>query len=153
MLGTSDAAPLAAPTAVTPPEPAPRTKPQKAKSASSHSAPVIRGMPPSTLGAQANAIHMASAQSTRNAINTSRGHYAVQIGAYGSVNDAQRALTDVQGRAGKLLAGIPSVTNPTMKGGQQVYRARFTGFDANHATSTCNALRRQAVDRFVMAGD
>ncbi|RUP09224.1 serine hydrolase [Hyphomicrobium sp.] len=153
MLGTSDAAPLAAPAAATPPEPAPRTKPQKAKSASSHSAPVIRGMPPSTLGAQANAIHMASAQSTRNATNTSRGHYAVQIGAYGSVNDAQRALTDVQGRAGKLLAGIPSVTNPTMKGGQQVYRARFTGFDANHATSTCNALRRQAVDCFVMAGD
>jgi len=153
MLGTSDAAPLAAPAAVATPEPPAPTKPTKAKSASSHSAPVIRGMPPSTLGAQANAIHMASAQGARNATNTSGGRYAVQIGAYGSINDAQRALTDIQGRAGKLLAGIPSVTNPTMKGGQQVYRARFTGFDANHATSTCNALRRQAVDCFVMAGD
>lgn len=154
MLGTSDAAPLAAPAAgAAPEEPAPRTKPPKAKSASSHSAPVIRGMPPSTLGAQASAIHMASAQGARNSSKTSGGHYAVQIGAYGSINDAQRALTDVQGRAGKLLAGIPSVTNPTTKGGQQVYRARFTGFDANHATSTCNALRRQAVDCFVMAGD
>ncbi|MBS0239859.1 MAG: D-alanyl-D-alanine carboxypeptidase [Proteobacteria bacterium] len=153
MLGTTDAAPLAAPAAVATPEPAPRTKSTKAKSAPSHSAPVIRGMPPSTLGAQANAIHMASAQGARNATNTSGGRYTVQIGAYGSINDAQRALTDVQGRAGKLLAGIPSVTNPTIKGGQQVYRARFTGFDANHATSTCNALRRQAVDCFVMAGD
>lgn len=153
MLGTSDAAPLAAPAAVATPEPPAPAKSTKAKSASSHSAPVIRGMPPSTLGAQANAIHMASAQGARNATNTSGGRYAVQIGAYGSINDAQRALTDVQGRAGKLLAGIPSVTNPTMKGGQQVYRARFTGFDANHATSTCNALRRQAVDCFVMAGD
>jgi D-alanyl-D-alanine carboxypeptidase len=59
----------------------------------------------------------------------------------------------VQGRAGRLLAGISTVTNPAMKDGHQIYRARFTGFDATRATSTCNALRRQSVDCFVMAGD
>jgi len=77
----------------------------------------------------------------------------VQIGAYVSINDAQRALTNVQGRAGQLLAGVPTVTNPAMKDGRQVYRARFTGFDANRATSTCDALRKQSVDCFVMASD
>ncbi|WP_045836786.1 D-alanyl-D-alanine carboxypeptidase [Hyphomicrobium sp. 99] len=157
MLGTSDAAPIAAPAVVAAPEPAMRPKQAKTTSAASHPAPVIRGMPPSTLGAQAAAIHMVSTQGGYGARNTSKasggGRYAVQIGAYGSVDDAQRALTSVQGRVGKLLAGVPSVTNPAVKDGHQVYRARFTGFDANRATTTCNALRRQSVDCFVMASE
>jgi D-alanyl-D-alanine carboxypeptidase len=118
---------------------------------------VIRGLPPSTLGAQAGAIHLASTQGSYEPRNIGKkatgGRYTVQIGAYVSIDDAQRALTNVQGRAGKLLAGIPTVTHPTQKDGRQVYRARFTGFDADRATTTCNALRRQSVDCFVMAGD
>ena len=137
-------------------KPIAKTK-QKSANAASHPAPVIRGLPPSTLGAQASAIHMASAQGSydpRSAgTKAAGGRYTVQIGAYGSIDDAQRALTNVQGRAGKLLAGIPTVTHPAQKDGRQVYRARFTGFDASRATTTCNALRRQAVDCFVMAGD
>jgi len=126
----------------------------------SHPAPVVRGTPPSTLGAQAAALHLTSTHSPSVAApaKTSKqrkpsGRYAVQIGAYVSINDAQRALTNVQGRAGQLLAGVPTVTNPAMKDGRQVYRARFTGFDANRATSTCDALRKQSVDCFVMASD
>jgi len=77
----------------------------------------------------------------------------VQIGAYGSISEAQRALSSVQGRTGQLLAGVASVTHPAMKDGRQVFRARFTGFNANRAASTCTELRRQAVDCFVMAGE
>jgi D-alanyl-D-alanine carboxypeptidase len=122
-----------------------------------HPAPVIRGLPPSTLGAQARALRTASLQTgaepPRNAPRRADGRYQVQIGAYSSIDDAQRALSNVQNRAGRLLAGIASVTNPTMLNGHQIYRARFTGFDASRAASTCNALRRQSVDCFVMAGD
>ncbi|MBS0233041.1 MAG: SPOR domain-containing protein [Proteobacteria bacterium] len=129
---------------------------QTLASAETHAAPVIRGLPPSTLGAQARALVAETGQGfepRRGAPQKTSGGYAVQIGAYSSIDDAQRALTNVQGRAGRLLAGISSVTNPTMKNGHQIFRARFTGFDAGRATKTCNALRRQSVDCFVMAAD
>ncbi|MET0408524.1 MAG: serine hydrolase [Hyphomicrobium sp.] len=122
----------------------------------SHPAPIMRGTPPSTLGAQARALAPArheELESRRNAGRAAAGRYQVQIGAYGSIDDAQRALSSAQDRAPRLLAGVSSVTNPAVKDGHQIFRARFTGLDANRAASTCNALRRQSLDCFVMAGD
>ncbi len=165
MLGASDAPPVAAMAreAETPEvAPLPRARPAvrtktKATNAVPRPTPVTRGLPPSTLGAQANSLRGTSGQENfeprRSVAQGPVGRYAVQIGAYVSIDDAQRALSNVQGRAGRLLAGVSSVTNPATKDGHQVYRARFTGFDATRATSTCNALRRQSVDCFVMAGD
>ena len=123
------------------------------------------GLPPSTLNAQAWALqgrpNPAPAATSRSqyrqpqmtAVRASAGNYEVQIGAYGSIADAQRALNSVQDRAKHLLAGIPSVTHPAMKNGHQIFRARFAGFDADRATSTCTELRRKGVDCFVMAGE
>jgi D-alanyl-D-alanine carboxypeptidase len=122
------------------------------------------GLPPSTLNAQAWAIQARSNPSPaanpqsryrqpQMAVRASAGNYEVQIGAYGSIADAQRALNSVQDRAQRLLAGMPSVTHPVMKNGHQIFRARFAGFDADRAASTCTALRSKGVDCFVMAGD
>jgi D-alanyl-D-alanine carboxypeptidase len=83
----------------------------------------------------------------------SGGNYEVQIGAYGSIAEAQRALNSVQDRASRLLAGSASVTHPVMKNGHQIFRARFAGFNADRAASTCSALRSKGVDCFVMAAD
>jgi D-alanyl-D-alanine carboxypeptidase len=117
-----------------------------------------RGLPPSTLAAQAIALNAyakprgAKTQPLQAvSLKVTGGHYEVQIGAYGSIAEAQRALTAVQGRAGRLLAGIASVTHPGVKDGHQIFRARFAGFNADRATSTCTELRRQSVDCFVMA--
>jgi D-alanyl-D-alanine carboxypeptidase len=111
-------------------------------------------LPPSTLGAQARVLRPdESYEPSRGGEQSAAARYAVQIGAYGSIDDAQRALSNVQDRAGRLLAGVSSVTNPAMKNGHQIFRARFTGLDADRATSTCNALRRKSVDCFVMAGE
>jgi D-alanyl-D-alanine carboxypeptidase len=85
-------------------------------------------------------------------VSASAGSYQVQIGAYGSIADAQRALNSVQDRAKRLLAGVPSVTQPATANGRQIFRARFAGFDADRAASTCTELRRKGVDCFVMAG-
>lgn len=135
----------------------PRIQRQQVADAGAHAPPVIRGMPPSTLGAQARALGSDSGNRFESRHKVAQvaygGRYAVQIGAYSSIDEAQRALSNVQDRAGRLLSGVSSVTNPTTKNGQQIFRARFTGLDANRATSTCNALRRQAVDCFVMAGE
>jgi D-alanyl-D-alanine carboxypeptidase len=125
------------------------------------------GLPPSTLNAQAYALDARSnpppaqpqyqarpqQQGRTTAIRASAGNYEVQIGAYGSIADAQRALNSVQDRASRLLAGRASVTHPVMKNGHQIFRARFAGFDADRAASTCSALRSKGVDCFVMAGD
>ena len=117
-----------------------------------------RGLPPTTLAAQAIALNAyakprgAKSQPLQAvSLKATAGHYEVQIGAYGSIGEAQRALTAVQGRAGRLLAGIASVTHPGVKDGHQIFRARFAGFNADRAASTCTELRRQSVDCFVMA--
>jgi D-alanyl-D-alanine carboxypeptidase len=180
MLGASDTVPPIAPSAphemATPvafaqannavsAAPPPTAKPvatakPKLAAPSPQTAPVARGLPPSTLAAQASALRsgpqprIAKFQAGQVAsLQATAGGYEVQIGAYGSISEAQRALSSVQGRTGQLLAGVASVTHPAMKDGRQVFRARFTGFNANRAASTCTELRRQAVDCFVMAGE
>ncbi|MFA7307161.1 MAG: SPOR domain-containing protein [Hyphomicrobium sp.] len=141
-------------------EPAPAPPPSALRSAQS-AEPRQRGLQPSTLNAQAWALtgrpQAAPAQAqyeqrqvTR--VSAAAGGYEVQIGAYGSIAEAQRALNSVQDRAKKLLAGVPSVTQPATANGRQIFRARFAGFDAGRAASTCTELRRKGVDCFVMAG-
>lgn len=169
MLGASDrvpaverAAPVAKPVAFAPaservaaaePAPLPVASPNRAVPSPE---PRQRGLPPSTLNAQAWALTgrspapAASAPMTR--VSAAAGDYEVQIGAYGSIADAQRALNSVQDRARRLLAGVPSVTHPGTVNGRQIFRARFAGFNADRAASTCTELRRKGVDCFVMAG-
>jgi D-alanyl-D-alanine carboxypeptidase len=151
--------PSPGPTAASAATPPTRLK-AKVAQARAHAQPAVRpearGMAPSTLSAQARTLKGPAQQvalMTSPARQGAGGRYEVQIGAYGSVAEAQRALSNVQGRAGPLLNGFASVTHPTMNGGRQMFRARFTGFDAGRAASTCTELRRQAVDCFVMAGE
>ncbi len=160
LLGSQDTPPPAKPLAVAVAKQKPVVKPQAVTFAS---APVQRGLPPSSLQAQAANLgagqapapaRVASLQpSSTGAITPVAGRYEIQIGAYSSIDDAQRALTSAQNRAGRLLAGYGSVTHPVQKQGRQVFRARFSGFDAQRAASTCTELRRQAVDCFVMTAE
>ena len=130
-------------------------------------APVQRGTPPSTLQAQAAAIAPAAARpqvvaslqpqmaatSQSPAQSPAMGRFEIQIGAFASVDEAQRNLTQVQSRTGALLAKYPSVTLPVQKAGRQIFRARFRGFDSQAAANTCTQLRRQAIDCFVMTAE
>lgn len=119
-----------------------------------------RGRRPSSLQAQA-AQFAPPAQQRVAALEPSpglrpaapRGRYEIQIGAYRTIADAQAALTSTQTKAGSLLSSYASVTHPVMIGGKQIYRARFAGFDANHAASTCTELRRRSIDCFVMTAE
>ncbi len=123
-------------------------------------APVQRGNQPSSLEAQASALRFAPEQkvaalqpSAAGAAPTSAGRFEIQIGAYGSVDEAQRSLNAVQAKTGELLTRYPSVTHPVAKAGRQVFRARFRGFDANSAAATCQKLRAQSFDCFVMSAE
>ncbi len=140
-----------------PEAPAQRPRPAVAKTAP---APVQRGMPPSSLEAQAAVFRNAPGQKTAAlqpspavAAPVASGRFEIQIGAYASVDEAQRSLNAVQTRTGVLLANYPSVTHPVMKAGRQVFRARFRGFDANGAAAACQKLRAQSFDCFVMSAE
>ena len=131
-----------------------KSSPVKPIAAQPAYAPLQRGQPPSSL--QAQAAMLSAPQGSRVAAvqpSPQSGRFEIQIGAFGSVDEAQRALTSAQSRAGKLLASYASVTHPTQKDGRQIFRARFTGFNAQSAANTCNEMRRQAIDCFVMSSE
>ena len=117
--------------------------------------PVQRGTQPSTLQAQAAALVPASPRQQIAAASPAgpQGRFEIQIGAYASVEEAQRNLSAAQARAGKLLNNYPSVTHAVSKAGRPVIRARFRGFDAQTAANTCTELRRQGTDCFVMTAE
>lgn len=79
--------------------------------------------------------------------------FQIQVGAFGSPAEAERNLATVRANTGTLLAGHTPVALPVQKGDRQLYRARFTGFDANAAARACLELRRMAVDCFVMKAE
>jgi D-alanyl-D-alanine carboxypeptidase len=92
-------------------------------------------------------------QAATAAPSAGSARFEIQVGAYASVDEAQRSLNAVQAKTGTLLARYPSVTHPVAKAGRQVFRARFRGFDANSAAATCQKLRAQSFDCFVMSAE
>ncbi|MGQ0457427.1 MAG: serine hydrolase [Hyphomicrobium sp.] len=150
-LGAADVAPPA-PT----PPPASAATPPFAVELPSQSLP---GLAPSTLAAQAAALgdtrqrvaSLATAPAAKPALKG--GTYEIQIGAYGSVDEAKRALADVRTRAASLIGSAEPVTQPVQKSGRTMYRARFAGFGAGAAQRACSDLRRQSIDCIAMSGE
>lgn len=172
------------PAAVQPASPPPRAPLQFARADVQPTMPaqlqarVVRGRPPSTLGAQANRLSgtarspsqrhfgaglarmedswglngprpAAARQPVTQTANRPRGSYQIQVGAFPTSNDAERRAQDVRRSAPQILAGYQHVTMPVMVGGKQLWRARFSGFASAQATETCNELRRNNIDCFV----
>jgi D-alanyl-D-alanine carboxypeptidase len=77
------------------------------------------------------------------------GTHTVQVGAYGSEQEAQRRLADVARQTSALLSGFTPTTQRFNKDKTQYYRARFSGFDAAQAQQTCERLKKQRIDCFV----
>jgi D-alanyl-D-alanine carboxypeptidase len=79
--------------------------------------------------------------------------YEIQIGAYGTVQEAEAKLDVVRNAAVGLLNGHGGVTLPVQREERQIFRARFVHFDENGASNACLELRRLAIDCFVMKAD
>ena len=124
---------------------------------------VARGLPPSTLQAQAaNLAHSGRPFVTaslatppahlRGPINPEQpasGGYQIQVGAYANASEAEQRLTATRQMASGVLTGRQPLTIAVTKGSRQLYRARFGGFTATSAASACTELRRLSVDCFV----
>lgn len=81
------------------------------------------------------------------------GGFEIQVGAFATPVEAERAMTDARARAGDLLRGRETRAIRVTKEARQVYRARFVGFDSRTAASTCLEMRRRQIDCFVMRAE
>ena len=77
------------------------------------------------------------------------GAYQVQVGAYSSAAEAEKALVATLERAAGILSAAAPVTAPVQSGSRQLYRARFAGFDSAAAQTACQELRRRQIECFV----
>lgn len=151
-LGPQPATAPPRPAAARPASPAPVTPPA-----------VARGLPPSTLQAQAaNLAHSGRPFATaslatppahlRGPVNPEQhagGGYQIQVGAYASASEAEQRLAATRQIASGILSGHQPLTIAVTKGSRQLYRARFAGFTATTAANACTELRRLSVDCFV----
>jgi len=75
----------------------------------------------------------------------SRSGWAIQIGAFGSEEDAQAQIAKARAKAGGALAKVDPYTEEATKGSTKIVRARFAGFDAEAAArNACKALKRNS---------
>jgi D-alanyl-D-alanine carboxypeptidase len=114
--------------------------------------PETGALRPSTLQAQAAALEQAEpspAPAPRQvaARPAPRGPFEIQIGAYADSAEAERSMAAARERTGALLDAYRSVTIPVQNG--KLYRARFRGFDATAANTTCSRLKTMQIDCFV----
>ena len=124
--------------------------------------PMQRGTPPSSLGAQAQALQTPTiaqpqpvapspaapvqAVQENGAIKpVVRSGWIIQVGALESETEARQRLDAAKGSAGKLLGGADPFTETVAKGNKTLYRARFAGLNQDSAEAACRTLKRSDI--------
>ena len=74
-----------------------------------------------------------------------RGPWMIQVGAFPKEGEAKDRLREAQALAGKLVAKADPFTEKVVKGSQELYRARFAGFDQNSAEAACKLFKRNEI--------
>jgi D-alanyl-D-alanine carboxypeptidase len=74
-----------------------------------------------------------------------RGPWIIQVGAFPKESEAQDRLREAKSVAGGLLAKADPFTERVLKGGQELYRARFAGFDEDGAQAACRYFKRNEI--------
>lgn len=77
------------------------------------------------------------------------GQFQIQVGAYASATEADKALMLALERAAGPLGNAAPLTTRIQRGGQELFRARFGGLDQQAAAKACAELRRRQIDCFV----
>jgi D-alanyl-D-alanine carboxypeptidase len=89
----------------------------------------------------------------RQASREAHGAFEIQIGAFNDSAEAERNMASARQRAGGALDSYSAVAVPAQKGANQIYRARFKGFDATAAASACGQLKKLQIDCFVVKAE
>jgi D-alanyl-D-alanine carboxypeptidase len=109
-----------------------RPEPVKAEPAK----PVVAAPEPVKVAAVEPAPRAATPQ------RTIHSGWIVQVGALDSVEAAKDRLAAARAKAMNILGRADAFTEPVTKGDKTLHRARFAGFDKDHAEAACKALKR-----------
>jgi D-alanyl-D-alanine carboxypeptidase len=74
-----------------------------------------------------------------------RGPWVIQVGAFPKEAEAQDRLREARSLAKGMLAKADPFTERVMKGSQELYRARFAGFDQGSAEAACKYFKRNDI--------
>lgn len=74
-----------------------------------------------------------------------RGPWVIQVGAFPKETEAKDRLREAQSLAKGLLAKADPFTERVTKGAQELYRARFAGFDQSTAEAACKYFKRNEI--------
>jgi hypothetical protein len=76
-----------------------------------------------------------------------RDQRTIQVGAYPTEAEARRRLEEVRAKAADVLSMARTlVQSVAARNGRQLYRARFSGFDAASAASACKSLNELKIE-------
>ncbi|MBN9599817.1 MAG: SPOR domain-containing protein [Afipia sp.] len=122
-----------------------------------------RGAPPTTLGAQAQALETQTAvpaqqqvamaapvsvpaePTAHSSAAKTRNGWIIQVGALESESEARQRLDAARDSARKLLGHADPFTETVSKGRKTLYRARFAGLDQSSAEAACRTLKRSDI--------
>jgi len=71
-----------------------------------------------------------------------RGEWVIQVGAFPAEIQAHDQLKAAQNMARSMLGAAEPFTERVIKRDATLYRARFAGFDKDHAEAACKYLKR-----------
>ena len=74
-----------------------------------------------------------------------RRPWMIQVGAFPKETEAQERLREAQTLAKTLVAKAEPFTERVTKGSQELYRARFAGFDQHAAEAACKYFKRNDI--------
>ena len=74
-----------------------------------------------------------------------RGPWLIQVGAFPKEAEAHERLREAQSLAKAMLAKADPFTERVVKGSQELYRARFAGFDQGSAEAACKYFKRNEI--------
>jgi D-alanyl-D-alanine carboxypeptidase len=74
-----------------------------------------------------------------------RGGWIIQVGAFPKETEAQERLREAQTLARQFVARAEPFTERVTKGAQELFRARFAGFDQDGAEAACRYFKRNEI--------
>lgn len=78
------------------------------------------------------------------------GEWAVQVGAYRSLNQAEEILEKAKAMRSPQLSRAEPVVSRRNSGGRPIYRARFYGLGKGQAENACRSLSRRGIACFAI---
>jgi D-alanyl-D-alanine carboxypeptidase len=135
--------------AVAPPQFAPQAAQPAPQVAPPGARPGVLGVLPAA--PQPAAVYQAAAAISAPAATESMrpphpgGPWIIQVGAFPKETEAKERLREAQALAKQLVAKADPFTEKVVKGSQELYRARFAGFNQNSAEAACKHLKRNDI--------